>query len=83
MRWCRQLAAAAIAIAIGSGAGWTQDAAPGRPALPAAAPGTLTGKERLKGKAADEQRVDDCNVAPEQRSKPRPVACPWDKPTED
>jgi hypothetical protein len=32
-----------------------------------------TGKERLGGKASDEQRVDNCKVPPEQRgSKPRP-----------
>jgi hypothetical protein len=32
-----------------------------------------TGKERLGGKASDEQRVDNCKVPPEQRGpKPRP-----------
>jgi hypothetical protein len=35
-----------------------------------------TGKERLGGKASDEQRVDDCNVPIELRgSKPRPSDC--------
>jgi hypothetical protein len=35
-----------------------------------------TGKERLGGKASDEQRVDDCKVPLELRgSKPRPDAC--------
>ena len=35
-----------------------------------------TGKERLGGKASDEQRVDDCNVPIELRgSKPRPNDC--------
>jgi len=35
-----------------------------------------TGKERLAGKATDEQRVDNCKVPPEKRgSKSRPSAC--------
>jgi hypothetical protein len=35
-----------------------------------------TGKERLGGKASDEQRVDNCKVPPEQRGpKPRPDTC--------
>jgi hypothetical protein len=38
----------------------------------------LTGKERLSDKASDEQRVDDCKVAPERRTRERPTACPWD-----
>lgn len=43
---------------------------------PPPAPGTLTGKERMRGKAFDEQRVDDCKVPPERRTRPRPTACP-------
>ncbi len=39
------------------------------PPKPSAA---ATGKERLSGKAADEQRVDDCKVPPEQRDPQRP-----------
>ena len=39
---------------------------------------TLTGKERLSDKASDEQRVDDCKVPKERRTRARPVACPWD-----
>ena len=36
-----------------------------------------TSKERLGGKASDEQRVDNCKVPPELRgSKPRPDDCP-------
>ena len=36
----------------------------------------LTGKERLTGKAADEQRVDDCKVSPERRGRStRPAEC--------
>jgi hypothetical protein len=35
-----------------------------------------TAKERLSGKAADEQRVDNCKVPPELRGpKPRPDDC--------
>jgi hypothetical protein len=30
---------------------------------------TRTGKERLSGKASDEQRVDNCKVLPERRGK--------------
>lgn len=37
---------------------------------------TRTVKERLSGKASDEQRVDNCKVPVDQRgSKPRPDAC--------
>jgi len=39
---------------------------------------TLTGKERLTDKGSDEQRVDDCNVPPTERTRPRPTACWWD-----
>jgi hypothetical protein len=35
-----------------------------------------TGKERLSGKAADEQRVDDCKVPPARRTRIRPTDCP-------
>ncbi len=45
-------------------------------APPPPAPGTLTGKERMRGKAFDEQRVDDCKVPPERRTRPRPTVCP-------
>ena len=37
---------------------------------------TRTGKERLGGKASDEQRVDNCKVPPELRGpRPRPDQC--------
>jgi hypothetical protein len=37
---------------------------------------TRTAKERLGGKASDEQRVDNCKVAPALRGpKPRPDGC--------
>jgi len=46
------------------------------PAPRAAAPEVETLKERLSDKASDEQRVDNCRVAPERRGdKPRPD-CP-------
>ncbi len=39
-------------------------------------PGVLTGKEKLAGKATDEQRVDNCKVPPPKRgAKVRPVTC--------
>ena len=37
-----------------------------------------TAKERLSGKDSDEQRVNDCKVPPERRTRPRPSACPWE-----
>ena len=37
---------------------------------------TRTGKERLGGKASDEQRVDNCKVPPDRRGViPRPDTC--------
>ena len=36
-----------------------------------------TGKERLSDKASDEQRVDDCKVPKERRTRSRPTDCPW------
>ena len=41
-----------------------------------------TGKERLGGKASDEQRVDNCKVPPDRRgTTPRPDTCPEDVST--
>jgi hypothetical protein len=34
-----------------------------------------TGKERLGDKGSDEQRVDDCKVPKEQRTRVRPTDC--------
>ena len=43
---------------------------------------TRTGKERLGGKASDEQRVDNCKVPPDRRgATPRPDACREDAST--
>jgi hypothetical protein len=40
---------------------------------------TRTAKERQGGKAGDEQRVDDCKVPPERRTRARPAACPGEE----
>jgi hypothetical protein len=43
---------------------------------------TRTGKERLGGKASDEQRVDNCKVPPDRRgATPRPDTCREDAST--
>ena len=52
-------------------------AEPERAAVPTSQK-VLTGKERLSDKASDEQRVDDCKVAPGRRTRTRPTGCPWD-----
>jgi len=45
---------------------------------------TRTGKERLGGKASDEQRVDNCKVPLELRGpSPRPDDCAATQPTEN
>ena len=51
-------------------------AEPQRPPQQTQAP--RTAKERLSGKDSDEQRVNDCKVPPERRTRPRPTACPWE-----
>ena len=68
------LRAALLAILVAApAAGAAQP--PQRPPQPQA---PRTAKERLSGKHSDEQRVDDCKVPPERRTRPRPTACPWD-----
>jgi hypothetical protein len=37
-----------------------------------------TAKERLSDKASDEQRVNDCEVPAERRTRARSAWCPWD-----
>ena len=49
--------------------------APQEPSRPQA---LKTAKERLSGKDSDEQRLDDCKVPPERRTRPRPTACTWE-----
>ena len=49
------------------------------PARPPQRPAPLkTAKERLSGKDSDEQRVNDCKVPRERRTRPRPTACLWE-----
>jgi hypothetical protein len=64
--------AGVIAIACGSVA-LAADATPVTP-QPAQTK-VKTSKERLGDKASDEQRVDDCKVPPERRSRTRPANC--------
>ncbi len=45
---------------------------------PSTAPAIRTGKERLSDKASDEQRLDDCKVPRDRRTRARPTSCPWD-----
>ena len=37
-----------------------------------------TAKARLSDKASDEQRVNDCKVPAERRTRTRSTRCPWD-----
>jgi hypothetical protein len=37
-----------------------------------------TAKERLSDKASDEQRVNDCKVPAERRTRARSTHCPWE-----
>jgi hypothetical protein len=49
------------------------------PGEPGSVPSTnRTGKERLSDKASDEQRLDDCKVPRDRRTRARPTSCPWD-----
>ena len=51
-------------------------------AKPLQAGPTRTGKERLGGKASDEQRVDNCKVPLDRRgATPRPDTCVYDANT--
>ncbi|MEH2475417.1 hypothetical protein V1281_003405 [Nitrobacteraceae bacterium AZCC 2161] len=77
--------AAAIGVALSSGAFAADSDAAGdgarlpnaRTIAPSAAPGVLTGKERLGRKWMDEQRIDNCKVPIDKRgAKPRSDSCP-------
>lgn len=60
-----------------AGAQTLPQADPGQSAEVSAEASALTGKERLSGKWADEQRMDNCKVPPGRRGpKPRPDSCP-------
>jgi hypothetical protein len=78
LRW-NVLAGAAVMAALASLAAPTgaDEPATAVQSPPAIAPAPVkTGKERLSGKASDEQRVDNCKVQPELRgTTPRPDAC--------
>jgi hypothetical protein len=68
----------ALTLAIQAASAWTT-AIPceGQEAKQFPAEPTRTGKERLGGKASDEQRIDNCKVPLELRGpKPRPDDCP-------
>jgi hypothetical protein len=66
-----RVAATAFVLLVGTGGG-----APAADANQAQAEPTRTGKERLGGKSADEQRVDNCKVPIDLRgAKPRPDEC--------
>jgi hypothetical protein len=61
----------ALAGGVSNEAAQAQDAPQGERIAP-----VRTAKERLSGKAADEQRIDNCKVPPELRGpKPRPDDC--------
>jgi hypothetical protein len=64
MRWNRFIALAALVALLAPLAG------------PAPAAETKTAKERLVSKAADEQRVNNCNVPPELQGPVKRPGCP-------
>jgi hypothetical protein len=53
-----------------------QAASPERPDMTPQPIVGKTGKERLTDKASDEQRVNDCKVPPNRRTRQRPTNCP-------
>jgi len=76
---CASARAALLALLVALPAGAAEpQRLPAPQAPPRPVPSPLTAKERLSGKWTDEQRVDDCKVPPERRTRPRPAACPWD-----
>jgi hypothetical protein len=80
---CRRLVLLTLFLAVLPMSSLAQEQRPAAPSSaataplpPAAAPGRLTGKERLGEKWNDEQRLDNCNVPPEKRGPvPRPDDC--------
>jgi hypothetical protein len=69
---------AAVMVVAQSGAAWAGEASPRNDggATQSRAQPTRTGKERLGGKASDEQRVDNCRVPLDLRGPtPRPANC--------
>jgi hypothetical protein len=69
MTW--RIVPAAAALGLAAGVAWPVEGPTGGPARP-----VRTGKERLADKASDEQRVDNCKVAPDRRGRAaRPEGC--------
>jgi hypothetical protein len=67
--------AACLAVMVaGSAFGQASAADPNLPVAANVGP-ARTGKERLTDKASDEQRMDDCKVAPARRTRQRPTNC--------
>jgi hypothetical protein len=65
-----------VILASCSIAGYAQDNVSPQPSSTQVTAPVKTGKERLGGKASDEQRVDNCNVPLESRgAKIRPDEC--------
>jgi hypothetical protein len=76
VRALASLALATLVTAGSPGFACAADAREGQGAANASPAPVRTAKERLSGKAADEQRVDNCKVPVELRGpKPRPDAC--------
>jgi hypothetical protein len=69
-----RLAALAL-LAVCSGLAPASAVPDSRLATPSTAVPALTGKERLSDKASDEQRLNDCKVPPERRTRARPTEC--------
>ena len=74
----RALACAALLALAAVSQGRAAEPEPRPPQPQPQPPPPRTAKERLSGKDSDEQRVNDCKVPPERRTRPRPVACPWE-----
>lgn len=65
----------ALAVALGGLMSAPVPVIPAGGYVSAASAPVRTGKERLSDKASDEQRVNDCKVPPEKRTRPRPTDC--------
>jgi hypothetical protein len=75
LKWLGILAASILAAPLAADEPATTETPKAQPPATQTPP-AKTGKERLSGKANDEQRVDNCKVPPELRgTAPRPDAC--------
>jgi hypothetical protein len=69
-------AGAAMTLSLQAGLVWAGESANKEGEARQVQEPTRTGKERLGGKASDEQRVDNCKVPPDLRGPtPRPDNC--------